>query len=432
VNRALLVRAGALYVPLMAALLAGLLRRPGRRVLAGCLLSVLWAMTSLVVLQRLNEACGWWTFAGGDVLFCAMPVELYLGWALLWGIMPQMMFRRLELRWVAAAMAGFDLVAMPLCRPVVMLGPRWLMGEALAVALVLLPALCVARWTAEDSHLRVRAALQVAISGLLFLLLVPELTFRLRPGRGWAPLLGAASWVRQLELQGVCLLALPGVAAVMEFAQRGLGTPIPYDPPRRLVTSGVYRYCANPMQMSCAVVMLAWAAVLRNGWLVLAALVSAVYSVGIATWDEGEDLEQRFGSEWRAYRVEVRNWRWRWRPYVTGADARLYVARTCGPCREVRAWIEARRPVGMVMVDAETLAAGSIRRMRYDPGDGSAPVEGVRAMGRALEHLHAGWALCGAALRLPGIWWVAQVVMDASGLGPREVCGVDQAPAREV
>ena len=79
----------------------------------------------------------------------------------------------------------------------------------------------------------------------------------------------------------------------------------------------------------------------------------------------------------------------------------------------------------MRMVDAETLPAGSIRRMRYVAGDGSETVEGVRAMGRALEHLNAGWALCGAALRLPGVWWAVQVVMDASGLGPREVvCGV--------
>jgi hypothetical protein len=30
-----------------------------------------------------------------------------------------------------------------------------------------------------------------------------------------------------------------------------------------------------------------------------------------------------------------------------------------------------------------------------------------------------GWAVCGAALRLPVVWQGVQVVMDASGLGPR-------------
>jgi hypothetical protein len=58
----------------------------------------------------------------------------------------------------------------------------------------LLPALSVARWTEEDTHLRSRAALQVATAGMLFLLLAPEVAFALRPGRGWAPLLHAPGW----------------------------------------------------------------------------------------------------------------------------------------------------------------------------------------------------------------------------------------------
>jgi hypothetical protein len=45
--------------------------------------------------------------------------------------------------------------------------------------------------------------------------------------------------------------------------------------------------------------------------------------------------------------------------------------------------------------------------------------EGVRALGRALEHLHLGWAFAGAVLRLPLVWQSVQLVMDASGLGPR-------------
>ena len=73
------VRIAVLYVPIMAALLAGLLgdRRPKR--FAACLLSMLWVMTSLLVLQRLNELAAWWSFAGDGIAFCGMPLELYLG-----------------------------------------------------------------------------------------------------------------------------------------------------------------------------------------------------------------------------------------------------------------------------------------------------------------------------------------------------------------
>jgi hypothetical protein len=34
---------------------------------------------------------------------------------------------------------------------------------------------------------------------------------------------------------------------------------------------------------------------------------------------------------------------------------------------------------------------------------------------------HLGWALAGAALRLPGVWQSVQLLMDASGLGPRDL-----------
>jgi hypothetical protein len=73
----------------------------------------------------------------------------------------------------------------------------------------------------------------------------------------------------------------------------------------------------------------------------------------------------------------------------------------------------------MSMVDAETTPRGSIERLRYMEGDYS--VEGVRALGRALEHLNFGWAIAGTALRLPLVWQTVQLLMDASGLGPRLV-----------
>jgi hypothetical protein len=180
------------------------------------------------------------------------------------------------------------------------------------------------------------------------------------------------------------------------------------------------------MQASCALVMLVWAALLRNGWLLTAATASIVYSAGIAEWDESQDMEKRFGAGWTHYRSSVRNWRPRWYPFHMGSPARLYIAATCGPCSELRAWIEKRKPIGMTMIDAETCVRGSIRRLRYDPGDGSGAVDGIRALGRSLEHLSLGWALAGAALRIPLVCQTVQLVMDASGLGPRELQQVQE------
>ncbi len=415
------IRAGALYFPLAVALIAGLLRGRPRRLFAACLLGVLWVAPALIIVQRFNLLAGWWQFSDAAFMFRGIPLEFYLGWAVLWGILPHLAFHRLHVFLCAVIFVAADLILMPLCRPAIQLGPHWLIGEFVAVILVLAPGLCIGRWTLEDSHLRLRAAVQVAIAGMVFLYLVPEIAFALRPRAGWSPLLTLSAWQVQLALQGLALLAIPGVSAVMEFAERGCGTPIPYDPPKKLVVSGIYRYCANPMQVSCAIVMFGWAILLRNGWLLIAAAISGVYSAGIAEWDERQDLSRRFGDEWKVYRTNVKNWRIRWKPYTSGVPARLYIASTCGPCTELRTWIEARKPSGLEILAAETLPQGSIRRLHYDPADGSKPVEGIRALGRSLEHIHLAWALAGMTMRLPLLWQAIQLVMDASGLGPRTV-----------
>lgn len=420
-NRELWIRAGALYFPIVLALVAGLLRSKQPKSFAACLLGSLWSAITLPLIERLNECARWWNYRTDGPSFCGMPLELYLGWIVLWGILPQLALFGLRTVWCATLFVALDTVSMPLCAPVVQLRPLWLIGELVTVCAVLVPALFLARWTVTNRHLRVRAALQLTIAAVLFLYLVPELIFAIQPGRDWAPLLEMSPWIRQLAAQILLVLALPAVSAVMEFAVRGRGTPIPYDSPERLVTSGIYRYCANPMQASCALVMLVWAALLRNGWLLAAATTSIVYSAGLAEWDESHDMEKRFGPGWMQYRSAVRNWWPRWRPFHMGSPARLYIAATCGPCSELRAWLEQRSPEGMTMIAAETLAPGSVRRLRYDPGDDSGAEEGVRALGRALEHLSFGWAIAGMALRLPIVWQGIQLVMDASGLGPREI-----------
>ena len=414
-------RIGALYGPLLLVLFAALWQRGRARMFAGCLLSAIAVLPSLLILERLNRACGWWTYVGAGPRFGGMPIELYLGWAVLWGLLPQIALRRLPVPGAAAAMAGLDLAGMPRLRPLVHLSPRWLTGEAVALLLVLLPALLIARWTEQRTHLRARAATQTILAGLLFLYMVPQIAFALLPGTaGWTALTRLPGPALQFVLATVFLLAIPGLAAIVEFAERGGGTPIPYDPPGRLVVSGVYRYCANPMQLSSGMVMLVWALALRSWPLLAAAALGIIYSAGLAEWDEAVDLEQRFGAEWRLYRISVRSWRCRWRPYCAEAKAHVYLARTCGPCSQLRAWIEARQPLGLEIADAESLPAGSIQRMRYVAEDGNT-VEGVRALGRVLEHLDARLAFAGALLRLPGVWQGVQLLADTSGLGPRRV-----------
>lgn len=220
-GRVAAVRFIGLYVPVVAAFLLTFLRPRQSRVFPATLMGFVWTLPSLLAIQLLNLHFGWWQFNAEGGLFRGMPIDLYLGWAVLWGILPTLAFHETGIAWVAAVFFGVDLIIMPACSPVVALNHRWLMGEMAALSLVLVPAQLFARWTLNDSHLRARAVLHVLAAGGVFLFLVPEVVFAQRPGHRWDALLSEPALLRNLELQAVVLLGIVGVSAVQEFAQRG-------------------------------------------------------------------------------------------------------------------------------------------------------------------------------------------------------------------
>ena len=90
-------------------------------------------------------------------------------------------------------------------------------------------------------------------------------------------------------------------------------------------------------------------------------------------------------------------------------------------CRQVGGWFHRRSARQLVITPAETHPSGALTRITYEPGDGSRAAIGIEAVGRALEHVHFGWALIGCAMRLPIVRQFAQLITDASGGEPRRV-----------
>jgi protein-S-isoprenylcysteine O-methyltransferase Ste14 len=426
IDRTLAIRLASLYGPAMLLGLALVLRRPPRARATAAFLASAWNLPGLLLVNIVAVRVGWWTFAPSAGTIAGVPVDLLLGWMVLWGAVPLLLLPRANLFAVVATLAIADLALMRLAEPVVILGNTWLIGEAAALLVALLPAQLLARWTAEDRQLENRATMQAVAFSATLLWVLPAVVFEVASG-SWRPLL--ESWHRYggLHLQLVAMPALIGLSAVQEFAQRGRGTPIPFDPPRRLVTSGPYAYVANPMQLSMALVMLGWGALLHSPWIAVGGILSVAYSFGLAEPDERSDLALRFGKPWRAYRRHVRVWIPRWRPYHPATDhsslgaapARLYVSATCGRCSEVAQWFSARAPRGLEIVPAELHPTRDLSRITYDSRDGGTDTEGVAAIARALEHLNLGWAMVGWLMRLPGINRVLQILADASGAEPR-------------
>jgi len=241
------------------------------------------------------------------------------------------------------------------------------------------------------------------------------------------------AWQLGIWLQVVSVPVLLGLSAVQEFVSRGLGTPVPFDPPRRLVTSGVYSYLGNPMQVAAMLLLVVVGLLIRNLWVASAGVMAHIYSAGLAGWDEEQDLRNRFGDDWTIYRRSVRRWVPRLRPWHRSDQppARLFVSETCGMCREVARWFERRGARHLTIVPAETHPSRALRRITYEPADGTRPSAGVEAIARALEHIHLGWALLSFLMRLPVVCELVQLLADASGAEPRFIVPVTEQSCRK-
>ncbi|WDZ86364.1 methyltransferase [Micromonospora cathayae] len=404
------IRYLCLGLPLLAVLAAARWDRD-RNARAAALLSFVAAAVGVAVLHELARSTGWYTFAPVHGAYRELPVDLWIGWAALWGPLPVLLRRVLPLPVALGLLGWLDAVTMPALAPLLRLGPDWLAGEAVGLLGVALPAQLLGRWSARRRHLRARVLLQTGLFGVLLLWFLPTVTFTLTDG-SWARL-GDLTVSGALLLAQLALLpAVPALAAVREFAVRGGGTPYPWDPPRRLVTTGPYAFLANPMQTGAVALLLLTALVTGSLPLVGCAALAVAFGVAVAGPHEAYDLESRYGARWRDHRLRVRPWWPRWRPYLPGEPAVLWLDDGCGPCSGLRRFLDRRGPVNLVIVPAARYPYGVLWRAGYAGGDGHAE-RGVAAVARALEHLHFGWAWLGWLLRLPGVTWLAQVVTDA-------------------
>ncbi|MDD9940218.1 MAG: hypothetical protein OXU20_04050 [Myxococcales bacterium] len=410
------VRSLGLGCPLVATLVAFHARPLARRGVAASLVATAWTFPALFGLNLLAQRVGWWSFdgaAGG--LFFGVPLDAIVAWTVLWAVLPEIVAPTLSLPVLAGIALWLDLMVMPLGEPVIRLGESWLVGEFLAIACVLAPARLVASWTRKQAFLGYRTAVQAVSFGSLAWILIPLAAFAWT-GRDPMRWLSHWSWGAVTTLAHCAgLFAALALSAVQEFVQRGHGTPMPLDPPKRLVTSGPYAYVANPMQLAMTATMIVWALLLQSWLYAGAALVAFVFSIGFTAWEESQSMIPRFGSAFEEYRAQVRFWRVRTRPYVAN-PARLYYGAGCNACEELAAWIR-RRAVGLQLVPAQEHQSANLTRMTYESTGYRA--YGVEAVARALEHVHLGWAVLGCLARLPIMVDVLQVIVDASGGGPR-------------
>ena len=96
---------------------------------------------------------------------------------------------------------------------------------------------------------------------------------------------------------------------ILAFAFVGRGTPAPFDPPRRLVVRGPYRFVRNPMYIGAATALLGAAAFYGSIALAAYAIVFLLATHAFVVGYEEPTLRATFGEDYARYCGAVRRWR---------------------------------------------------------------------------------------------------------------------------
>lgn len=110
------------------------------------------------------------------------------------------------------------------------------------------------------------------------------------------------------------------LTCVRAFHVQGRGTLAPWDPPTKLVRTGLYRYSRNPMYVGVVTVLSGWAVSwpMARLW-IYAVAIGLLFHLRIVLGEEPW-LADTFGDEWTRYKRAVPRWLGRSRPSAVDAE----------------------------------------------------------------------------------------------------------------
>ncbi|HEY3056392.1 MAG TPA: isoprenylcysteine carboxylmethyltransferase family protein [Thermoanaerobaculia bacterium] len=133
----------------------------------------------------------------------------------------------------------------------------------------------------------------------------------------------------EVNLPAIVLMSIGGLIVlrcVFDFAWRGLGTPAPFDPPRNLVVTGLYRWVRNPMYVGMGIFLIGEALLLpsiRQEMLIMVIILWVVVTLFIVVYEE-PTLRRMFGDDYDRYCRNVRRWLPRLTPFDNETTAAVH------------------------------------------------------------------------------------------------------------
>ena len=367
-------------------------RRPSHRQQVATFFAFLYGLSAVFMTHTLALKAGWWSYGWNALMLNGIPADILFGGAILFGPVLYLAFPRLNpvllCTVIALIMHGALFTSLT---PLVSAGPNWMFGVGFVFATAHVPSLYLARWTERDVLLAFRAALLAIMYAGLSLGILPSLIMAAMGGEWTITTHPAWRWTGLLS--GLLISFVIGLSAVQMLAVQGLGTAIPLDPTRRLVTTGIYSYVRNPMQLSAALSWVVLGSFLDNIWIAAAAVMAWIFVEGIVHWHHRNDLQQRFPQGWVDYRNAVPEWLPVWRPHCT-ATATLHLNTERVADRLTGVAIDWIGPTAL------HINRGSEYTAYKHPNDHT-PYRGIAALCVALTHGNFVTALIGQLLLLP-------------------------------
>jgi len=149
------------------------------------------------------------------------------------------------------------------------------------------------------------------LKNLLFLFVVPAFIV------GWVPYhwfepqarVPASLGLQQLASAGLFVLSWAGLLHChWLFARDGHGTPLPLDPPLRIVHRGLYGWVRNPMYLAVLGIVAAEALFFSSWDLAVYLLcLSCCFQLFVVLFEEPE-MVREFGATYEDYRHQVPRW----------------------------------------------------------------------------------------------------------------------------
>ena len=388
--------------PLFLVFVMAFLRTTTPREKIGGLFAFLYGVPIIFITHSMAVHFGWWHYGWDALMLDGLPVDIILGGAILFGPGLYFTFPRVgPLMICFPIVLGLHATVFSSLEPLVYAGPFWFGGVLLVFITAHIPAIYLAKWTAEDRCLPMRCALLAIMTGGMILAVLPSLIMHAMGG-DWA-LLDRPVWSTVLAVLFLMPASVIGLSANQMLCLQGGGTPIPLDPTKRLVRSGIYAYVSNPMQLSAALIWIILGIYLQSIWIVAAAGMAWVFVQGMVRWHHRHDLLKRFPNGWPEYRHNAPEWLPRWKPWIA-VPATLTIG-------EAEQWSPLRRATGLHIEIRDGTTC-------YQVAGEPRVFEGLEARLFALTHVNFAWAVAAHALLL-GL--LAAKYVSSQVLGPNKM-----------